>query len=129
MRNLNENSLDLNDSKITPEHLVEMINLIDDGVVSGKICKRILPETVTTGKMPSEIIKEKGLVKISSSDVLQEIVEKVFAEHPKCVQDALAEQSAVNFLVGQLMRATKGKADPQLANHLIKEKLATLKSD
>jgi aspartyl-tRNA(Asn)/glutamyl-tRNA(Gln) amidotransferase subunit B len=129
LRNLNENNLEINDSKITPKHLIEMINLIDDGVVSGKICKRVLPEIVMTGKKPSEIINEKGLVKISSTDVLQEIVEKVFAEHPKGVQDALEDQSAVNFLVGQLMRATKGKADPQLANKLIQEKLATLKTE
>jgi aspartyl-tRNA(Asn)/glutamyl-tRNA(Gln) amidotransferase subunit B len=129
LRNLNENNLEIIDSKITPKHLVEMINLIDDGVVSGKICKRIMPEIVTTGKLPSEIIKAKGLVKISSTDVLQEIVEKVFSEHPKCVQDALVDQTAVNFLVGQLMRATKGKADPKLANQLIKEKLAILKTE
>ncbi|WNZ30384.1 MAG: Asp-tRNA(Asn)/Glu-tRNA(Gln) amidotransferase subunit GatB [Candidatus Bathyarchaeota archaeon] len=129
LRNLNENNIEITDSKITPEHLVEMIQLIDEDVVSGKICKRVLPEMVITGKMPSEIIKEKGLVKISSTSILQEIVEKVFTENPKCVQDALVEQSAVNFLVGQLMRATKGKADPGLANQLIQEKLSTLKNE
>ena len=128
LRNLNENNLELTESKITPELLVEMIKLIEDGVISGKIGKRVLPEIVLTGKQPSQIIKEKGLVKISSREELQGIVEKVFSEHPKCVEDALAEENAVHFLVGQLMRRTKGKADPQLANKLIQEKLKTIKT-
>jgi aspartyl-tRNA(Asn)/glutamyl-tRNA(Gln) amidotransferase subunit B len=129
LRNLNENNLELTESKISPEHLVEMIKLIDDGVISGKIGKRVLPEMVLTGKNPSQIIKEKGLVKISSRDELQNIVEKVFAENPKCVEDAIADENAVNFLVGQLMKATKGKADPQLANQIIQEKLKSLKAE
>jgi aspartyl-tRNA(Asn)/glutamyl-tRNA(Gln) amidotransferase subunit B len=83
---------------------------------------------VLTGKHPSQIIEEKGLVKISSQDVIRDIVEKVFAVNPKCVEDAITDENAVNFLVGQLMRATKGKADPKLANQLIQEKLDSLKA-
>lgn len=128
LRNLNENNLELTESKITPGHLVEMIKLIEDGVISGKIGKRVLPEMLLTGKPPSEIIKEKGLVKISSRDDLNEFVEQVFTEHPKCVKDAFVDENAVHFLVGQLMRATKGKADPQLANQMIHEKLEELKA-
>ena len=128
LRNLNENNLELTESKITPELLVEMIKLIEDGIISGKIGKKVLPEIVLTGKQPSQIIKEKGLVKISSREELQGILEKVFSEHPKCVEDALADENAVHFLVGQLMRTTKGKADPQLANQLIQEKLKTIKT-
>ena len=128
LRNLNENNLELTESKITPEHLVEMIKLIEDGVISGKIGKRVLPEIVLTGKRPSQIIKEKGLVKISSREALQDIVAKVFRENPKCVEDALADENAVHFLVGQLMKATKGKADPQLVNQMIHEKLESLKA-
>ena len=127
LRNLNENNLELLESKITPELLVEMINLINDGVISGKIGKRILPEIVLTGKNASKIIEEKGLVKISSRAALQDVVEKVFNGHPKCVDDALMDENAVHFLVGQLMRATKGKADPQLANLLINEKLKSIR--
>ncbi|PVX26292.1 MAG: Asp-tRNA(Asn)/Glu-tRNA(Gln) amidotransferase GatCAB subunit B [Candidatus Bathyarchaeum sp.] len=123
LRNLNENNTELSESKITPNLLIEMIKLIDDGTISGKIGKRVLPEIVLTGKKASQIIKEKGLVKISSPDELEGIVKKVFSEHPKCVEDALVDEAAVHFLVGQLMRATRGKADPQLANKLIHEKL------
>ena len=128
LRNLNENNLELTETKLSPEHFVEMIKLIEDGVISGKIGKRVLPEMVLTGKRPSHIIEEKGLVKISSHDVLKEAVERVFADNPKCVEDAFRDENAVNFLVGQLMRLTKGKADPQLTNQLIQEKLDSLKA-
>lgn len=129
LRNLNENNFELQECKITPNSLVEMIKLIEDGTISGKIGKRVLPEIVQTGKRPSQIIKEKGLLKISSRKELQEIIENVFAQYPKCVTDALSDEGAVHFLVGQLMRATKGKADPQLANQLIHEKLKTVKTE
>ncbi len=128
LRNLYENNLELTESKITPEHLVEMIKLIEKGVISGKIGKRILPEMVLTGKHPSQIIEEEGLIKIGSRDDLEDAVEKVFTENAKCVQDALTDEGAVHFLVGQLMRATRGKADPQLANKMIREKLETIKT-
>ena len=82
---------------------------------------------VLTGKLASRIIKEKSLVKISSPKIIQDALETVFKDNPKCVTDALVDENAVNFLVGQLMKATKGKADPQLANKLIHDKLETLK--
>ena len=127
LRNLYENNLELTESKITPDHLVEMIKLIEKDVISGKIGKRILPEIVLTGKSPSQIIDEKGLVKIASREVLEDAVEQIFKENPTCVKDALTDEAAVHFLVGQLMKATKGKADPKLANQMIQEKLETLK--
>jgi len=128
LRNLYENNIELAESKITPKLLVEMIQLIEEGVISGKIGKRILPEIVLTGKRPSQIIKENGLVRIASREVLQDAVETIFRDNPKAVQDALKDLNAVHYLVGQLMRATKGKADPQLANQMICEKLETIKT-
>ena len=128
LRNLYENNLELSESKITPKLLVEMIKLIADGIISGKIGKRILPEITLKGNSASEIIKEKQLVKISSPEVLQDALEKIFKNNPKCVNDALTEENAVNFLVGQLMKATKGKADPQLANRMIHQKLESIKA-
>jgi aspartyl-tRNA(Asn)/glutamyl-tRNA(Gln) amidotransferase subunit B len=128
LRNLNENNIDITESRVTPEHLVEMIKLIEDGVISGKIGKRVLHEMVKTGKSPSQIIKDKDLVKISSRDTLENVVKKVFMENQKCVEDAIVDENAVHFLVGQLMKATRGKADPELANKMIQEKLEELKS-
>jgi len=128
LRYLYENDLELHESKITPKHLVEMIKLIESGVISGKIGKRILPEMVLTGRHPSQIVKEKELIKIASREELEETVEKVFAENPKAVEDALTDEKAAHFLVGQLMKETKGKADPQLANQIIREKLEQIKT-
>jgi len=128
LRYLYENDLEIHESKITPKHLVEMIKLIEDGVISGKIGKRVLPEMVLTGRHPSQIVKEKELIRIASREKLEEIVEKVFAENPKAVEDALTDEKAAHFLVGQLMKETKGKADPQLANQIIREKLEQRKS-
>ena len=128
LRNLYENNLELSESKITPENLVEMIKLIKNGVISGKIGKKILPEIVLKGNRASQIIEEKGLVKISSPKVLQDALDKVFDANPKCVEDAINDENAVNFLVGQLMKATKGKADPLIANRLIHEKLESIRT-
>jgi aspartyl-tRNA(Asn)/glutamyl-tRNA(Gln) amidotransferase subunit B len=129
LRNLYENNLELSESNITPKLLVEMIKLIADGIISGKIGKRILPEIILKGNSASQIIKEKQLVKISSPEVLQDALEKIFKNNPKCVKDALTEENAVNFLVGQLMKATRGKADPELANRMIHEKLETIRTE
>ena len=129
LRNLYENNLELTESKITPEHLVEMIHLIEDGVISGKIGKRVLPKILMTGKHASQIIKENGLVKISSRSVLRDALTKVFLDNSKCVKDALTDENAVNFLVGQLMKATKGKADPQLVNQMIREQLEIVRAE
>jgi aspartyl-tRNA(Asn)/glutamyl-tRNA(Gln) amidotransferase subunit B len=128
LRNLYENNLELTESKITPEHLVEMIKLIEEGVISGKIGKSVMREIVLTGKQPLQIIKEKGLEKIDSLQVLQYTVENVFDENPDAVNDALVDGNAINFLVGQVMKATGGTADPMLANMLIYDKLESLKT-
>jgi len=129
LRYLYENNLELSESKITPEHLVEMIQLIDEGVISGKIGKQVLPKIVLTGQPPRQIVGEEGLIKITSRETLERIVDQVFGENPKAVEDALVEEKTVHFLVGQIMKATKGKADPQLANQIILERLRVMKAE
>ena len=128
LRCLHENDLELSESKITPKHLVEMIKLIEDGVISGKIGKVVLPEVVLTGQRPLAIVKKKGLMKISSREVLEELVSRIFKENPKAVEDALVDEKAIHYLIGQLMKATKGKADPQLAHKLVWERLESLRA-
>jgi len=123
LRCLYENDLELHESKITPINLVEMIRLIDEGVISGKIAKKILPETILAAKNPREIVEEKGLTKITDRDLLNKMIDEVFVENRKAVEDALTNEKTVHFLIGQLMRATKGKADPVLANDLVRERL------
>ncbi|MEM2111192.1 MAG: Asp-tRNA(Asn)/Glu-tRNA(Gln) amidotransferase subunit GatB [Candidatus Bathyarchaeia archaeon] len=128
LRYLYENNLELWESKITPQKLVEMIRLIDEEVISGKIAKKILSEIIVTGRNPREIVEEKGLIKIVDHEFLDKIIERVFAENPKAVEDALSDEKAAHFLIGQLMKATKGKADPALANQMVREKLEIMKT-
>jgi len=127
LRYLYENNLELQESKITPRKLVEMIRLIDDGVISGKIAKRILPKVIVTGKDPSEIVKEEGMTKISDREFLEKLIAKIFAENPKAVKDALADEKAAHYLIGQLMKATQGKADPILSSRMIMKRLEMLR--
>jgi len=129
LRWLYEHNLEIQEAKITPEHLVEMIKLIEEGIISGKIGKRVLPKMILTGRSPRQIVEEEGLMRIASQEVLGKLVDKVFAGNPKAVEDALTDEKAVHFLVGQLMKATKGKADPKLANQIIQEKLRLVKGE
>lgn len=127
LRYLYENNLELQESKITPGKLVEMIRLIDEGVISGKIAKRILPKVIVTGKNPSEIVKEEGMIKISDREFLENLITKIFDENPKAVRDALVDEKAAHYLIGQLMKATQGKADPVLSSRMIMERLGMLR--
>jgi aspartyl-tRNA(Asn)/glutamyl-tRNA(Gln) amidotransferase subunit B len=126
LRWLHEDELEIEASKITPKTLVAMIKLIDEGVISGKIAKRILPEMIRTGKKPREIVEEKDLLRLGSPKEIEGVVNRVFKENPGAVQDALLEEKAIHYLVGQVMKVTRGRADPELTNKIVKEKLGTL---
>lgn len=127
LRYLYENNLEINESKLTPRNLVDMIKLIDEGVISGKIAKTVLREMIVTGNSPKNIVYEKGLIKISSVTYLEKIVSEVFDSCKSAVEDALVDPKAVHFLIGQVMKRTKGKADPELTNKIILKKLKELK--
>ena len=128
LRYLYEAGLDIDESRVTPNHLVKMLQLIDSGVISGKIAKQVLKEMMTTGRLPDSIVEEKGLRRISSRNYIESEVEKVFKELPQAVNDALSDEKAVNYLIGELMRRTSGKCDPTLANEIVSSKLSKLKS-
>lgn len=128
LRRLYEEGIEISESKITPKHLTDMIRLIDEGVISGKIAKRVLPEVIKTGRDPIEIVREEGLFLISSEGELEELTERVFRENRKAVLDALKDEKAVHYLIGQLMALTNGRADPQLANKVIREKLREMRA-
>ncbi|MBS7651101.1 MAG: Asp-tRNA(Asn)/Glu-tRNA(Gln) amidotransferase subunit GatB [Candidatus Bathyarchaeia archaeon] len=118
--------LELRQTKLTPQHMVGMLRLIDDGTISGKIGKEVLKEIMVTGEAPESIVKARGLIRISDREYLERLTDKVFEENPKAVKDALKDEKAVRFLVGQLMKLTEGKADPQLANILVTKRLKAL---
>ncbi len=119
---LNANDLELKDVKVTPEGLGELVKLIQKGTISSKIAKTVFKEMVESGKDPNVIVEEKGLVQISDEGELTRIVEEVVANNPQSVEDFKAgKDRAIGFLVGQVMKATKGKANPQMVNELLRK--------
>lgn len=124
---LNAEQLELKDVKMTPKSLAEMIQLIEKGTISTKIAKTVFADMLTTGKAPGEIVEEKGLVQISDEGAIREIAKEAIANNPQSVADYKAGKTkAIGFLVGQVMKATKGKANPGLVNQLLKEEMDKL---
>ena len=116
---------DLSTSPVTPQMLADMILLVEKGTISGKIAKTVMEEMYRTGKAPGAIVEEKGLLQISNSGELEAIVDRVMTQH----SDAVAKYRSGNpasmgFLVGQVMKATQGRANPQAVNELLRKRLA-----
>ncbi|OAB45858.1 Asp-tRNA(Asn)/Glu-tRNA(Gln) amidotransferase subunit GatB [Paenibacillus antarcticus] len=122
---LNSSNLELSGVKVTGQGLGEMIGLIEKGTISNKIAKTVFKEMLESGKLPSQIVEEQGLVQISDEGAILSIVEQVVLANPQSVEDYNAgKQKAIGFLVGQVMKESKGKANPALANKLIVEVLS-----
>lgn len=124
-RLLNAKQLRVEDSPVTPTQLAELLELISKGTISGKIAKNVLEEMFESGKAPADIIKEKGLAQISDEGALLKLVDEVISANPQSVEDFKAgKERAIGFLVGQIMKATKGQANPGVVNTLLKEQLS-----
>ncbi|ABQ47506.1 MAG: Aspartyl/glutamyl-tRNA(Asn/Gln) amidotransferase subunit B [Thermotoga sp. 47_83] len=124
LRELNERNIEITESKLTPQHFADLFKLMDEGKISIKIAKEIFPEVFETGKMPSQIVEEKGLVQISDEKLIEELVKKAMEQNPKAVQDYKSgKKKAAGFFVGYVMRETKGKANPELTNRIIQKLL------
>ena len=128
LRFLKDGNVDLKDlsqSPVTPEMLADMILLVEKGTISGKIAKTVMEEMYRTGKPAGIIVKEKGLVQISDTTELEGIVDAVMAQHADAVaQYRSGKQGSMGFLVGQVMKATQGRANPQTVNELLRKRLA-----
>jgi aspartyl-tRNA(Asn)/glutamyl-tRNA(Gln) amidotransferase subunit B len=121
---MNAKNLELTDVKITGQGLGEMIGLIEKGTISNKIAKTVFKEMIETGKKPQQIVEEQGLVQISDEGAIAAIVDTIVTANPQSVADFKAgKEKAVGFLVGQVMKETKGKANPGVVNKLIMERL------
>lgn len=121
-RLLNENDISIDESRIGEENLASLIDLIDKGTISSKIAKTVFEEMFNTGKEAKQIVEEKGLVQISDEGAIKEIVEKVVENNPQSIIDYKAGRDrALGFLVGQVMKESKGKANPGLVNKLLLE--------
>ncbi len=122
---LNANNQELSDVKITGQGLGEMIGLLEKGTISGKIAKTVFKSMVETGKLPQQIVEEQGLVQISDEGALLAIVDKIIESNPQSVEDYQAgKEKAIGFLVGQIMKETRGKANPALVNKLLIDRLS-----
>jgi len=109
---------------VSPKHLAGMLKLLDEGVISGKIAKTVFEEMYRTGKEAAEIVKEKGLVQVTDSAEIEKIIDKVMEANPKQVQDVkTGKDKILGFLVGQVMKESKGKANPQMVNDILIKKI------
>ncbi len=122
---LNSNvGVTIKDIALKPEMLAELITLIENGTISGKIAKDLLFELLEKGGSPKEIVESKGLIAISNPDELTEIIDKIIAANPDKLEQFRAGKTKLQgFFVGQIMKETGGKADPKLANKILNAKL------
>jgi len=125
MRELNRQHHSPQQAPVTPMHLAELLRLIDEGVLSGKIAKTVFEEMYRTGKPAQAIVEEQGLVQMTDSAALEGIIAKILADNASQVAEYQAgKQKVFGFFVGQTMKATQGKASPALVNELIRKLLA-----
>ena len=111
-------------SLYTTTQLRDLVKLIDDGTISGKIAKEVFDEMFASGRNAAEIVEEKGLTQVSDTGELEEACRKVIAANPKAVEDYKAgKEKSFGALVGGVMKETKGRANPALVNQLLKQQL------
>jgi len=123
-KHLNQSNMEINDCKIQPAALARMLNLIDEGTISGKMAKSVFEEMFDSGKEPDLIIKEKGMMQISDESTLLKTIDEIIAANPGVVDDYRSgKEKAFGFFVGQVMKATRGQANPTIVNKLLKERL------
>ncbi|MCZ6874777.1 MAG: Asp-tRNA(Asn)/Glu-tRNA(Gln) amidotransferase subunit GatB [bacterium] len=120
MRLLNQHHHTPKQSPVTPKHLAEMLKLIDDGVISGKIAKTVFEEMYRSGKQPQTVVEEQGLIQLTDVDSLEQVIRQVLSDHPSQIEEFHSgKEKLFGFFVGQTMQATQGKANPKLVNELL----------
>lgn len=124
-KNLNDDGIDIAKSPVSAERLGKMIGLIMKDTISGKIAKKVFKEMWTNEDDPEKIVKDKGLVQITDTGAIEAAVDAAIAANPKAVAEYKGgKKKAIGALVGQVMKATRGKANPQMVNKMLAEKLA-----
>ena len=125
LRVLKEKNISIQKFSISPDNLGKLINLIKSNVISSKIAKEVFEILLTEERDPEEIVKEKGLVQITDNSEIEKIVEQVLSENSQSIEAYKAGKSnALKYLVGQAMKLSKGKANPQMINEMILERLS-----
>lgn len=122
---IKDEKISITDFKLSPENLGKLINLIDSNIISGKIAKEVFPEMLKSNVDPEIIVKEKGLIQITDTSEIEKAIDEIISQNEKQVEEYKSGKDKVfGFFVGQVMRATKGKANPQIVNDLLKQKLS-----
>jgi aspartyl-tRNA(Asn)/glutamyl-tRNA(Gln) amidotransferase subunit B len=123
-RLLNASGADIADSRVSPEGIAELVELVEAGKISGKQAKDVLEKAYQAGELPAAIVAREGIAQLSDTSELEDVVAAVIAENPKAVEDYRSgKTSAVQFLVGQVMKRTKGRARPDIVSPLLLSKL------
>ncbi|MBU0534198.1 MAG: Asp-tRNA(Asn)/Glu-tRNA(Gln) amidotransferase subunit GatB [Candidatus Omnitrophica bacterium] len=121
---LNEHNITITESKLTSEHLISLLTLVKEGKINQNTAKNILTKIFEKGKHPQEIVKENGLAQVTDEEELSQAVDKVLKENQQVIDDfKKGKTNAFGFLVGQVMKSTKGKANPKIVNELLNQKL------
>jgi aspartyl-tRNA(Asn)/glutamyl-tRNA(Gln) amidotransferase subunit B len=124
MRVLNERKIAITQLKITPQSLAELLDLIDKGTISGSVARKVFDEMVGTGEAPQTIVDKQGLGQISDTTELDGLVDQIIADNPSEAERYQGgDKKLVGFFMGQIMKATKGQANPQMVNQILREKL------
>ena len=124
LRELKRDEREIEECPVPAPNLAQMLKLIDEGLISGKIAKSVFEEMYRTGKMAEEVVKEKGWVQVTDTSAIEKAIEEILAKNPKEVEEyKKGKEKLFGFFVGQVMKATQGKANPQLVNELLKKKL------
>jgi aspartyl-tRNA(Asn)/glutamyl-tRNA(Gln) amidotransferase subunit B len=124
LRELKRDEREIEECPVPAQNLVQMLKLIDEGLISGKIAKSVFEEMYRTGKKAEEIVKEKGWVQVTDTSAIEKTIEEILAKNPKEIEEyRKGKEKLFGFFVGQVMKATQGKANPQLVNELLKKKL------
>jgi len=121
---VNSEKIAITDFPVSPSHLAQMIDLIVDGTISGKIAKDVFEEMLKTCESPGAVVERKGLVQVSDTAALEKVVDEVLSANKSQVESYLSGKTQVfGFFVGATMKATKGKANPKVVNELLRKKL------
>jgi len=124
LRELNNSGTEADASPVTPQRLVELLTLVDQGVISLKVARDMFPDVYASGKAPAQIVQEKGLTQVSDEGALATMIDEVLKKNPAQVgQFKEGKQQVLGFLVGQVMKASGGKANPGKVNELLKKQL------
>jgi aspartyl-tRNA(Asn)/glutamyl-tRNA(Gln) amidotransferase subunit B len=129
---LNEEKIKIKDFPVTPKNLAELINLINEGTISGKIAKEIFPIILKEKKTPLEVVKEKNLIQLSDRSEIEKIIDRVIDSNPSELKEYIeGKEKVFAFFIGRVMRESKGKANPKVVNEVLGEKLQVfrLKAD